>query len=178
MFRRFHLLSVIALLFAFSLAHAKDLEIAVTLSPAGSYIARAKVTSGSWYHTPEGGVSAQEVVVDLNTLNTGITLRDKHTKERLKVSEHPQAKLLKANGKDGQGTATLELRGQTLDVKGTYEIKDDMLVAKFPVNIKELGINDAKYMGVGVKDIVNVTLEIPKGTAPGKKGPTPGKKKK
>lgn len=178
MLRKIQLLPAIAVFFAFSFAHAKDLEIAVTLSPAGSYVARAKVTSGSWYQTPDGGVAAKDVTVDLKSLNTGITLRDKHTKERLKVSEHPEAKLQKASGKDGQGTATLALRGQTLDVKGTYEIIDNKLVAKFPVNIKELGINDAKYMGVGVKDVVNVTLEIPKGAAPaGEGGAAPAKAK-
>jgi polyisoprenoid-binding protein YceI len=156
MFRNFGFASLLSFLISIPAFAEKGVEIAVTLSPAGSYVARAKVTGGTAYKTADG-VAAENVTVDLNSITTGIALRDKHTKERLKAAEHPEAKLVKASGKDGKGTATLALRGQTYDVSGTYEVKGDALIAKFPVNIKELGINDAKYMGVGVKDVVNVT---------------------
>lgn len=135
--------------------------IDVTLSPAGSYKAVSKKVTGSAVKTPDGGVKADNITVDVTSITTGIALRDKHTKEHLKASEFPQAKLLNASGKDGKGKATVEIMGQKKDVTGTYEIKGGELLAKFDVVLSDLGIKGVKYMGVGVKDKVTVNVTVP-----------------
>lgn len=160
MFRKFGFATSLMFLISFTVHAEKGVDIDVKLTPAGGYIAKAKVTSGTARKTADG-VAAENIVVDLKSISTGISLRDKHTKERLLVDKHPQAKLVKAEGKDGKGIATIDIRGQQLDVNGTYEIKGGNLVAKFPISLKDLSITDVRYMGVGVKDTVHVTVEVP-----------------
>ncbi|MBY0386079.1 YceI family protein [bacterium] len=139
---------------------AQSLEIDVKLSPAGSFKAETKKIKG-FAKVSGDGVSAENVLVDLRSLSTGIGLRDKHLKERLDVEKHPVAKLIKAEGKSGKGTATIELKGQKKDVAGTYQVKGKNLQAEFKMKMSDLGINDVRYMGVGAKDEVTVTIVLP-----------------
>ncbi len=99
--------------------------------------------------------------IDLRTITTGLTLRDKHTKERLRVDQYPSAKLVKAVGKDGQGEATIMVSGKTLEVKGTYKVDGQNLRAEFPMKLSQLDITGVRYMNVGVKDDVVVRIELP-----------------
>jgi hypothetical protein len=146
-------------------ASAANLEIDVTLSPAGSYKAQTKQIQGMAYKTADG-VETSDVQIDLRTLTTGIGLRDQHTRERLLVSKFPEAKLIKARGKNGKGTATIEVKGMKLDVAGTYTVDGKTLKAQFPVKLSDLKIEKVRYMGIGVKDIVVVNIELPVGDAP------------
>jgi polyisoprenoid-binding protein YceI len=139
---------------------AQSLEIDVRLSPAGSFKATTKNIKGAVKISGDK-VSAENVLVDLRSLTTGIGLRDKHLKERLQADKHPVAKLVKAEGKGGKGTATLEIKGQKKDVSGTYEVKGKTLQADFKMKMSDLGINDVRYMGVGAKDEVTVTIVLP-----------------
>ena len=139
---------------------AQSLEIDVKLSPAGSFQAVTKKIKGV-AQVSGGQAKAEGVLVDLKSLSTGISLRDKHLKDRLNVEKFPVAKLIKAEGKGGKGTATLEIKGQKRDVSGTYEVKDGKLRAQFKMKMSDLGINDVRYMGVGAKDEVTVSIELP-----------------
>ncbi len=150
------------------LAQAKSTgaSIAVTLSPAGSYKAETPSVKGTALKHKDGSVTAKEIIVDLSTLKTGIGLRDKHTKERLKADKFPTAKLLEAKGKDGKGEATIEVMGKQKKVSGTYKIEGNSLVSEFPMSLAELDIKDVRYMGVGVKDQIVVTIVVPAKAAP------------
>lgn len=151
----------LAILLLFSgTVFAQSLEIDVKLSPAGSFKATTKKIKGS-VKVNGDKVSAENVLVDLRSLTTGIGLRDKHLKERLEAEKHPVAKLVKAEGKGGAGTATLELKGQKKDVSGVYKLKGGQLQAEFKMKMSDLGINDVRYMGVGAKDEVMVTIVLP-----------------
>jgi|GEM_PF-542076 len=165
-----------AILSAFLTGHialANNLQIDVALSPAGSFKAETKKISGSAHKTADG-IEAENVVIDMKSLTTGIALRDKHTKEHLLVDKYPQAKLLKATGKNGKGTATIEVRGKTTEVSGTYTIEGNTLKAEFPMKLTDLDIQGVRYMAVGVKDQVKIHIELPltdakRGTASVKK---------
>ncbi len=137
-----------------------SLEIDVNLSPAGSYKAKTTNVEGSAQKT-DAGVSAEGIIVDLDTLKTGIGLRDKHTKDRLLTSKYPKAKLVKATGKDGKGEGLIEVRGKKQKVQGTYKVEGETLKAEFPMKLSDLDIKDVRYMGVGVKDTVVVHVTVP-----------------
>ncbi len=139
---------------------AQSLEIDVKLSPAGSFKAITKKIKGV-VKKSGGRVLAENVLVDLRSLSTGIGLRDKHLKERLQVDKYPVAKLIKAEGTSGKGTATLQIKGQKKDVTGTYSVNGDELQAEFNMKMSDLGINNVRYMGVGAKDDVKVTIVLP-----------------
>lgn len=139
---------------------AQSLEIDVKLSPAGSFKAVTKKIKGA-VKKSGAQVLAENVLVDLRSLSSGIGLRDKHLKERLQVDKYPVAKLIKAEGSGGKGTATLQIRGQKKDVQGTYSMNGNELQAEFNMKMSDLGINDVRYMGVGAKDEVKVTIVLP-----------------
>ena len=142
------------------LASAGQLQIDVALSPAGSFKAQTQKVEGSAYRTVDG-IEAKDVSIDLKSITTGMSLRDKHTKEHLLVSKYPEAKLIKAIGKNGKGTATIAIRGKTQDVSGTYKIVGDTVKAEFPMKLSDLDITGVRYMAVGVKDQVMVHIELP-----------------
>lgn len=156
-FKRLLIVSV----FAATSANASSFTADVKLSPAGSYKAQTGKVEGQAYKTADGGVAADNVKIDLRTITTGVSLRDKHTKEHLDVAKYPEAKLVKASGKGGKGTATIDIRGKKVEVAGTYKVNGDKLIAEFPMNLPDIDIKDVRYMGVGVKDLVNVTIELP-----------------
>jgi polyisoprenoid-binding protein YceI len=148
-----------------SFAQGTGVAVHVTLSPAGSFIAETERVTGTAYKTADG-VAAENVIVDINSLKTGVSLRDKHTKEHLLAEKFPQARLIKAIGKGGKGEAIVEIKGIKKKVAGTYTIAGNILKASFPLHLSDLDIKGIKYMGVGVKDDVTVDINLPLGPAP------------
>lgn len=143
---------------------AGSVSIDVTLSPAGSFTAKTEKVSGQALMKKKGSdelVMAKGVTIDVNSITTGISLRDSHLKKRLEADKFPTAKLLKAQGKNGKGMALIEVKGKKLKVNGTYSIKGDNVIAQFPMKLTDLAITDVRYMGVGVKDTVTVKVEVP-----------------
>ncbi|MCC6138864.1 MAG: YceI family protein [Bdellovibrionaceae bacterium] len=132
----------------------------VKLSPAGSFKGETSKVTGSAQKTADG-VTAENIEVDLTSLKTGVDLRDKHTKERLMVDKHPKAKLIKAEGKGGKGKATIEIKGIQKEVTGTYKIAGNMLQAQFKMLLSDLDIKNVRYMGVGAKDEVIISVTVP-----------------
>lgn len=144
-----------------SAAHAQSsLAIDVKLSPAGTFRAETNKITGNAYKTADG-VRADNVVIDMRSLKTGISLRDKHLKDHLEVTKYPTAKLIKALGRNGLGTAIIEIKGQKQEVKGTYRLNGNSLQAKFIMKLSALRITGVRYMTVGVADDVSVTINLP-----------------
>jgi polyisoprenoid-binding protein YceI len=113
-----------------------------------------------------------DLAVDLQTLETGIGLRDDHLRKKyLEVERGPayaQARLKnirvdKLSGKT-PFRAVLTLHGQTKEITGTADIKPEgdgyRLNASFPVRVSEFGIPEPTYLGVGVKDEVVVRVNL------------------
>lgn len=146
------------------LSHAQKaaVEVKVQLSPAGNFIARTeKVIGEAQLDAATGTVKAQNIKVGVQSLETGIELRNKHTVEKLQAIKFPAVELIKAIGKDGKGKAQINIMGKKLNVEGTYEIVGSMLKAQFPISLSDLDIGGIRYMGVGVKDTVNVEITVP-----------------
>lgn len=158
----------ITILFALALAmlpfHAfgEAVEADVTLSPAGSFVGKTNDVKG---HAILKGdtVLAQNIVVNLKGLKTGVSLRDTHTLKHLEVDKYPTAVLVKGIGKGGHGKMRLKFRGKEKDISGTYKVSPDKksVLANFMIVLSEFDITGIKYMGIGVKDSVNVRVTIP-----------------
>ena len=116
--------------------------------------------------------SSVTVVVKLASLDTGMGLRDKHTKEYLEVDTHPTAELkvarsalkFPAAGAESSGDAkgSLKIHGQTKDVTFHYSAKLDgdtyTVKGSAGVNINDFGIKTPSYLGVSVKP--DITLNV------------------
>jgi polyisoprenoid-binding protein YceI len=133
----------------------------VNLSPAGNFQAKTNSVTGSAKVTGDS-VTATNIKVPMNSLKTGIELRDKHMKEKyIETAKFPDAELIEATGKGGKGRGKLKFHGVEKEVTGTYKIVGKEMEAEFPIKLSEFGITGIKYMGVGVKDDVKVTITVP-----------------
>lgn len=139
---------------------AQEAVVDISLSPAGSFKAKTSAVSGTAIKSG-AGYSAENIVVDLTKLDTGIELRNEHTKEYLKVKEFPQAVLLNASGANGEGRGSIKIKGITKEIKGTYVVEGNKVKAKFPLSLKEFEITGINYMGVGVRDQVTINVVVP-----------------
>jgi polyisoprenoid-binding protein YceI len=115
------------------------------------------------------------LAVDLRTIDTGIALRNDHLREKYlevdKGAGYDQAVLsdvvlqgLNADAPAGKGsfTGSLMLHGVKKAVTGPVEIRQagtgSRVRASFPVNLPDYNIDKPRYLGVGVKDTVQVSV--------------------
>lgn len=142
------------------LAEDSFVEMTVKLSPVGSYVAKTSDIQGS-VKLVGNKVIATDVKVKTKTLKTGIALRDKHTQERLEAGKYPEIILVSGEGESGNGKGKIKIRGIEKPVSGTYKVEGNKILAQFKLSIKDFGIENVKYLGVGVKDEVEIKVQIP-----------------
>ena len=141
-------------------AWGSQVEVSVRLSPVGSYVARTSHVEGSAVVTG-GKVKASLIKVQAKTLKTGITLRDKHTIERLQADKFPEIILVSGEGEGGKGKGVIKIKGIEKPIQGTYKLDGKNVSAVFKLSLKDFGIEKVKYLGVGVKDEVEVKVQVP-----------------
>jgi len=157
-------------------ARGGDVRVLCPLTIGGSFEAKTKAISGSV--RPGAGSAdpwAGEFAVDLDGLDTGISLRNQHLRDNyLEVSKGPdfaRAVLtdvrlagIDAAMPNGKGTfnARLRLHGVERPVTGQVDLRRSgpgvHVRASFPVVLQEFGIAKPRYLGVGVKDEVTVQV--------------------
>jgi polyisoprenoid-binding protein YceI len=106
------------------------------------------------------------VTVKLGNIDTGMSLRNTHTKEDLEVSKYPTATIkvarsaLKMGGGDGDAKGTLTIHGQTKDVTFHYSANKsgDTLSVKgsTTINVRDFGVKPRSYVGVSIKPDVAI----------------------
>jgi hypothetical protein len=150
------------ILIALLLGHfaVAQVTVDVRLSPAGSFKAKTNDIKG-FVIKKNGKLEAQNVIVDLRNLKTGIVLRDEHTQKHLETTKFPDATLALASGANGKGTGKIKIRGIEKDIEGTYEEQGSKLRAEFPLKVSDFNITGIRYMGVGVKDEIKVEVVLP-----------------
>jgi hypothetical protein len=151
-------------LFLWIAARAQSLEIAVELNPVGSFVARSSQLEGHVSSDSKGGFKAQNVKLDLATLNSDIALRDQHMKDdyfEIKKVGFSHATLKSVQAKDGRFQGLLEIRKKPVPIEGRYRVSGKVLTAEFPTTLSAFGIKEANYMGVGVVDDVQVKVTLP-----------------
>jgi polyisoprenoid-binding protein YceI len=159
-----------------------EVTVMCPLTVGGSFEAKTKNLSGDV--TPasdEQGAVRGALKVELQTLETGIGIRDRHMKNNyLEVEKGPgfatatieDIRVEKLEGKT-VFTAMLSLHGQKKKVSGAAELqqKDGRIrvQAQFPVKVSEFEIPAPTYLGVGVKDEIQIKVSlmaVPSGAQP------------
>jgi polyisoprenoid-binding protein YceI len=110
--------------------------------------------------------------VDLETLETGIGIRDRHMRnnylevqkgEGFAVATIEDIRIEKLEGKT-TFKGVLKLHGQRKEVSGTAELKQQdgrvRVQAQFPIRVSEFAIPEPTYLGVGVKDEIVVKVSM------------------
>jgi polyisoprenoid-binding protein YceI len=114
------------------------------------------------------------ITVGLSSLDTGMELRNKHTKEDIEVDKFPTAELTVARGdlkfpaagaeSTGDAKGKLKLHGQTKDVSFHYTAKldGDTLTVKgsTKVAVKDFGITPRSYLGISIKPDIDLSVNF------------------
>jgi len=138
-----------------------SVSLAVELNPMGSFEATSEKLTGTVKNV-KGKLTAQNIVLDLTSLDSGIELRDKHMKEDyFQTKKFPKAVLTKAVGKNGKFAGILMIRSIKHKINGTYKISGKQLEAEFTTSMAAFKIKKASYMGVGVEDAIKVKVKLP-----------------
>ena len=167
-----------------------EIRVVCPLPVGGLFETKTTAISGTV--SPEAappGALGGELRVDLSSLDTGIELRNTHLREKyLEVARGAEfavavlsaVRLDKADLPTFRGqtpfTGTLLLHGTRRPVAGQADIHPDgndvRVVASFPVRLDAYGIEPPRYLGVGVKNEVQVkvTLVATPETAPAAEG--------
>lgn len=141
-------------------AMAQSVTVDVILNPMGDF--KAKTSDVKGFATMKGDeVSAENIVVNLKSLKTGVELRDKHTQKYLETPKFPEAVLVSATGKGGKGKGKIKIRGVEKDIEGTYKVEGKLLKADFKLTLSDFDIKEINYMGVGVEDEVTLHVAVP-----------------
>jgi polyisoprenoid-binding protein YceI len=153
-----------------------DVRVICPMTVGGSFDAKTTAISGSITVGATGSPAFDgSLAVDLRTLDTGIGLRNEHLRDTyLEVTKQPgydtatlsaiDLKGLKPDTPEGKGsfTGSLTLHGVTKTVAGAVEVRptgEDLRVkASFPVNLLDYSIRRPRYLGIGVKDTVEVEV--------------------
>lgn len=126
----------------------------------------------------EKGALSGKLILDLNNFDTGIKLRNEHTKDKyLEVGKFPQAELTLdpltlaelEGGKDFSKEkvpfkGTLKLHGEEKPVSGEADIsrkgKELAVKAEFSIKTVDFKIETPKYMGITVAEDVKVNTNF------------------
>ena len=154
-----------------------DVRVRCRLTVGGSFDAVTSAISGTlWSDAADAASYAGALRVDLATLDSGIGLRNSHLRDNyLEVERGPEFRQAvlsgirldeplpaDANRHETAFAATLSLHGVQRSVDGDAELRRRNgrieVEATFPVSLEAFDIPPPRYLGVGVRDEVEITV--------------------
>ncbi|MEC7278166.1 MAG: YceI family protein [Bdellovibrionota bacterium] len=151
---------LLSLLFSVSLYAKGSLKVLVNLSPAGSFEIKSSKVKGSVKKQGDAYVTSG-LSVRVKSFDTGLELRDNHLKDKLEAKKHKKIEILKGTAKGGKGVAIIQVKDIQKKISFSYSVKGNRMMVKFPLNLKDFKFSGIKYAGIGVKDTVQVSADVP-----------------
>ena len=136
-----------------------SITVYVKLSPAGSFKAKSEKLKGTVIRDG-ANFSSEKLSVSIDTLKTGINLRDEHFWKYLKHPSIQKITLSNLKASGGKGTATLEVNGVKKPVEINYSESGSQVKAAFRASAKEFNLPPEKYLGISVLDEVNIEAQV------------------
>jgi hypothetical protein len=161
-----------------------DVRVVCPMTVGGSFEARTGAISGTLTPAAAAGAFTGDLSVELSTLDTGIGLRNEHLRngylevgrgqgfERAVLSEIrlPDVEPQGFEGKT-RFTGTFAVHGIKRAIEGQaiihHEGRAVRVEARFPVTVSQFGIAKPQYLGVGVRDQVDVLVTLLAEPSPG-----------
>jgi polyisoprenoid-binding protein YceI len=153
-----------------------DVRVICPMTVGGSFDAKTTAVSGSVTASTSGSPALEGTfAVDLRTLDTGIGLRNEHLRKNYlevdKGTGYDQAVLseielkgLNPDAPEGKGSfsGSLTLHGMKKAVAGPVDVRRAgaslRMKASFPVSLSDYGIPEPRYLGIGVRNTVQVEV--------------------
>jgi hypothetical protein len=146
-----------------SMAQAKPQIIAkVKLYPMGSFDLESQIQAERPLKRSDKGKSAV-LRAPVASMKTGISLRDRHLKEKLEVKKFPfiQVSQIQLTG-PSKGKAVIQVKAIRKPIDFDYkEISKGLAEARFSLSLKEFEFSGISYKGVGVEDKLEVIATVP-----------------
>ncbi len=145
------------------------------LTVGGSFEARTSAVAGDLVLADTSGAVKGAVQVDLATLQTGIGLRDRHMKDKyleigrsdtFTTARLEEIRIEHAEEGSMPFHAKLTLHGEQHSVSGIADLQGQQrdgalrVRARFPISLAAFGIQAPRYLGVGVRDEVQVQVQF------------------
>lgn len=149
-----------------------EVTVVCPLTVGGGFEAKTQAINGEVAVAGEqAGAIKGSMAVDLRTLKTGISLRDRHMRDTYLEASKPEFEKaiiedITIEKLDGKTTfnGTLVLHGERRPVSGsaTLERRDGgyTVQAEFPVRVSEYQITKPTYLGVGVQDEIKIKVAL------------------
>jgi polyisoprenoid-binding protein YceI len=155
-----------------------EVRVVCPLTVGGSFEAKTTSLSGTLaLETARPAAFVGGLSVDLRTLDTGIGLRNAHLRDNyLEVGKGPlferavlsEIRLAGGEAEAFEGrsgfTGSLWLHGRSRPISGHAELRREgssvRVEASFPVTLDDYGIEKPRYLGVGVKSVVQVKVSL------------------
>ena len=150
-----------------------EVVVVCPLTVGGSFEARTKSVSGEvTASAADPGSVSGALRVDLQTLETGIAVRDRHMRETyLEVEKGPEFAVatfdkIRIEKLAGKSTfkGTLLLHGQRQEVTGVADLQQRdgriRVQAQFPIKVSAFQIQKPTYLGVGVRDEIQIKVML------------------
>lgn len=150
----------ILLLLVSSLSFSASVSLFVKLSPAGSFEAITREINGRVIYKG-GKLKSKRILVAVDSLKTGIDLRDEHLKKYLRHIKNPYIYMHDLKGENNRGTGMLEVCGVKKKIIFIYKVKGKSLEADFSIDTKSFNLSKIKYFNIGVNEIVKIKVIIP-----------------
>ena len=157
---------------------AGDVRVRCRLTVGGAFDAVTTSISGTLRPSaPDAASFSGHLRVDLATLDTGIALRNGHLRgDYLEVGRPDFGEAVLADivlddpPPAGGGrrrtrfSGTLALRGVLREIEGEADLRHRdgrmRVEAVFPLSLDAFGVPPPRYLGIGVRDVVEVTVEF------------------
>lgn len=139
---------------------AHEVTVKVALTPAGSFEAKSAKVKGD-VKKSGAGFTVENLWVKTEELKTGIDLRDEHFHKHLNAAQFPKISFTQVTAADGKGTGTLSINDVKKPVPFTYKsVGPKKIEATFTVKPSDFKLKEVSYMGISVKDSVDVVAII------------------
>jgi polyisoprenoid-binding protein YceI len=150
-------------------------QVMCPLTVGGSFEARTSAVVGDLAIAEASGVVSGAVQVDLASLQTGIGLRDRHMKDKyleigrssdtFTTAKLEEIRIERAEEGSMPFHGRLTLHGEQHPISGMADLQGQhggrvCVRARFPISLAAFGIQSPRYLGVGVRDEVQVQVQF------------------
>ena len=136
-----------------------SITVYVKLSPAGSFKAKSDKLKGTVIRDG-ANFTSEKLSVTIDTLKTGINLRDEHFWKYLKHPSIQKITLTDLKASGGRGTGILEVNGVKKPVEIFYKEEGSRVQANIKTSAKLFNLPFEKYLGITVLDEVNIETQM------------------